>query len=107
MHSDLISKIEKARHYATQPERIAIQTLTATFRGGNNDHVITVDAGVWRCDCDFGRVGVAVDHDRFRLAGYQQRDAYWNADNASCKCHLCRSQQRRGCGAYISLSDHG
>lgn len=55
MHSDLISKIEKARHYATQPERIAIQTLTATFRGGNNDHLITVDAGVWRCDCDFFR----------------------------------------------------
>lgn len=53
MHSDLISKIEKARQYATQPERIAIRSLTAAFRGGNNDHIITVSDGTWSCDCDF------------------------------------------------------
>ena len=53
MHSDLISKIEKARQYAQQPERIAIDSLSATFRGGNNDHIITINAGVWHCDCDF------------------------------------------------------
>lgn len=53
MHSDLISKIEKARQYAQQPERIAIDSLHATFHGGNNDHQITITAGVWHCDCDF------------------------------------------------------
>ena len=53
MHSDLISKIEKARHYAQQPERIAINSLQATFNGGNNTHQITITAGVWQCDCEF------------------------------------------------------
>lgn len=53
MHSDLISKIEKARQYAQEPERIAIDTLSATFRGGNNDHTITINDGIWQCDCDF------------------------------------------------------
>ncbi|MCE2852986.1 MAG: hypothetical protein ACK5C8_01825 [Roseiflexaceae bacterium] len=53
MHSDLISKIEKARQYAQQPERIAIDSLRATFHGGNNDHHITIADGTWHCDCDF------------------------------------------------------
>ena len=42
MHSDLIGKIEKARRYAGEPERIAIGEMKASFRGGNNDHLITL-----------------------------------------------------------------
>lgn len=51
MHSDLIGKIEKARYYAQEPERFAINGLTATFRGGNNDHTLTLASDHWKCDC--------------------------------------------------------
>ena len=52
MHSDLIGKIEKARRYAQEPERISLKNLSATFRGGN-DHTITLENGNWHCDCHF------------------------------------------------------
>lgn len=53
MHSDLIGKIEKARRYAQEPERIALDALKARFRGGNNDHEISLVDGRWSCDCSF------------------------------------------------------
>lgn len=56
MHSDLIGKIEKARRYAEEPERISLGELKATFRGGNNDHTITLANDEWTCDCDFFRL---------------------------------------------------
>jgi hypothetical protein len=56
MHSDLIGKIEKARRYAQEPERINLGELKAQFRGGNNDHTITLSNGHWTCDCDFYRM---------------------------------------------------
>jgi hypothetical protein len=56
MHSDLIGKIEKARRYAEEPERINLGELKATFRGGNNDHTITLAGDEWSCDCDFFRL---------------------------------------------------
>jgi hypothetical protein len=52
MHSDLISKIEKAKRYAAEPERVTINQLRATFRGGN-DHSITLENDHWSCDCRF------------------------------------------------------
>jgi hypothetical protein len=62
MHSDLIGKIEKARRYAQEPERIAIGELKATFHGGNNDHVITLHEGHWACDCSFFRMWQTCAH---------------------------------------------
>ncbi len=54
MHSDLIGKIEKARRYAEEPERITITDLSATFHGGNGDHHITLqEDGHWNCTCSF------------------------------------------------------
>ncbi|RRR74567.1 MAG: hypothetical protein EI684_06730 [Candidatus Viridilinea halotolerans] len=53
MHSDLIGKIEKARRYAEEPERIKFNELRATFHGGNSDHVIELKDGHWSCDCSF------------------------------------------------------
>jgi hypothetical protein len=55
MHSDLIGKIEKARRYAQEPERIALGELKASFRGGNNNHTITLSDDKWLCDCHFFR----------------------------------------------------
>ncbi|MFV9503589.1 MAG: hypothetical protein AB4911_03395 [Oscillochloridaceae bacterium umkhey_bin13] len=55
MHSDLIGKIEKARRYAAEPERIKFDELRATFHGGNSNHVIKLSDGHWDCDCSFFR----------------------------------------------------
>jgi hypothetical protein len=51
MHSDLIGKIEKARHYAQEPQRFTIDALSASFQGGNHDHAITLKNHEWACDC--------------------------------------------------------
>ena len=51
MHSDLIGKIEKARHYAQEPQRFTIDSLRATFQGGNHDHMLILRNGDWECDC--------------------------------------------------------
>lgn len=55
MHSDLIGKIEKARRYAQEPERIALGEIRAHFRGGNSDHDIILKDGHWSCTCSFYR----------------------------------------------------
>jgi hypothetical protein len=53
MHSDLIGKIEKARRYATEPERIQLSEVKAVFNGGNSDHKVSLNDGHWACDCSF------------------------------------------------------
>jgi hypothetical protein len=53
MHSDLIGKIEKARRYAEEPERIKFEHLSATFHGGNSEHTVALQEGHWHCDCSF------------------------------------------------------
>ena len=54
MHSDLIGKIEKARRYAEEPERIKLQGISATFHGGNSEHNIMLkEDGRWGCTCSF------------------------------------------------------
>jgi hypothetical protein len=53
MNSSLIGKIEKARTYASEPERITIDTLRCEIRGNNGTHMVTLEAGTWSCDCHF------------------------------------------------------
>ena len=53
MQSSLIGKLQKARQYAQEPERIRIETMTLRFRGGNSDHFVKYDNGAWHCSCDF------------------------------------------------------
>lgn len=53
MQSDMIGKIEKARRYAEEPERIEFFEINARFRGGNDDHIIAMKDGHWKCDCSF------------------------------------------------------
>jgi hypothetical protein len=53
MHSDLIGKIEKARRYAEEPERIKFSGLRAHFNGGNSEHEIELKDGQWSCTCSF------------------------------------------------------
>ena len=53
MDYGMIGKIEKAKRYAEQKDRIHIQELTVTFEGENNPHTVRLSAGNWDCDCDF------------------------------------------------------
>ena len=53
MDSGMIGKIEKAKRYAEQRERIHFESFRATFDGENNPHTVTFDSNVWHCDCDF------------------------------------------------------
>jgi hypothetical protein len=53
MDYGMIGKIEKAKRYAEQRDRIHIETLTVTFDGENNPHTVQFQNGVWQCDCNF------------------------------------------------------
>ncbi len=53
MYSSLIGKIEKAKRYQQEPERINFQALTLTFNGENSTHHVSLDGAQWHCDCDF------------------------------------------------------
>jgi hypothetical protein len=53
MYSSLIGKIEKAKRYQQEPERINIQALSLTFNGENSTHHVSLDGTQWHCDCDF------------------------------------------------------
>ena len=53
MDYGLIGKIEKAKRYAEERDRIEFLEFTVTFKGENNDHTVTYQAGQWHCNCDF------------------------------------------------------
>ena len=53
MDSSLTRKIEKAKNYVQQPDRIQLSNLRATFRGDNGDHTVTLEAGDWFCSCNY------------------------------------------------------
>lgn len=53
MDYGMIGKIQKAKRYAEQRDRIRIDTMTVTFEGENNPHTVQLNNGTWRCDCDF------------------------------------------------------
>jgi hypothetical protein len=53
MDSGLLRKIEKAKRYAEERERIRIEKLVVTFDGANNPHMVHMENGLWQCDCDF------------------------------------------------------
>ena len=53
MDYGMIGKIEKAKRYAEERDRIRFDSFAATFDGENNPHQVVYQEGVWRCDCDF------------------------------------------------------
>lgn len=53
MRSSLIGKIEKAKRYAQEPERVTISNLSAAFHGENGDHELSYAQGKWNCNCYF------------------------------------------------------
>ena len=53
MQSSLIGKIEKARRYATEKDRIKFTSLSVQFRGENDTHTTSLMEGKWHCSCNF------------------------------------------------------
>ena len=53
MDSGMISKIEKARRYAEERDRVTFQSFHVEFRGEHNTYLVSYDAGKWQCQCDF------------------------------------------------------
>ncbi len=53
MNSSLIGKIEKAKRYAEERDRLRFKSFEVDFKGDNSSHTVTYDAGGWRCTCDF------------------------------------------------------
>jgi hypothetical protein len=53
MDYGMIGKIEKAKRYAQERNRIHVNDLSVTFEGENNPHTVLYKGGDWSCDCDF------------------------------------------------------
>ena len=53
MHSSIINKIEKARVYAEQRDRVLINSISVSFKGNHNEYPVSCDNGVWMCACSF------------------------------------------------------
>ena len=51
MDSSIIGKIEKARHYAEEKDRVSITSFQATFKGNHNTYQVSFDSGTWHCQC--------------------------------------------------------
>ena len=52
MNSSLISKIEKAKRYSAEPDRVHFQSLGVSFRGDNGSYNIRLSGDAWSCECD-------------------------------------------------------
>lgn len=53
MDYGMIGKIEKAKRYAEERDRIQVESLKVTFDGTNNPHNVQFEEGQWQCDCSF------------------------------------------------------
>lgn len=53
VHSDLISKIEKANRYAGERDRINIRSLSVDFKGTHDIHITSLSDAKWNCTCKF------------------------------------------------------
>jgi hypothetical protein len=53
MQSSLIGKIEKAKRYAQERDRVTFCELAVKFRGENSDYNTGYKDGKWHCTCSF------------------------------------------------------
>jgi len=53
MDYGMIGKIEKAKRYAEERDRIKFTSFSVTIQGENNPHTVTYTDGEWVCDCSF------------------------------------------------------
>jgi hypothetical protein len=53
MQSSLIGKVEKAKRYAQETDRITFSEFTVNFRGENDIYNTSYNDGKWQCSCRF------------------------------------------------------
>jgi hypothetical protein len=53
MDSGMVSKIEKARRYAEETERVHFAEFKVVFHGDHNTYTVSYDNGSWACGCRF------------------------------------------------------
>ena len=53
MDYGMIGKIEKAKLYAEERDRIQFESFRVVIEGDNNAHTVSYDLGNWDCDCEF------------------------------------------------------
>ncbi len=53
MQSSLIGKIEKAKRYAQELDRITFSAFTVDFRGEHDSYTLSYKEGKWHCSCHF------------------------------------------------------
>jgi hypothetical protein len=53
VNSSVIGKIEKAKRYAKERDRMRFDSLSVHFRGENGDHDVSLADGKWHCTCEF------------------------------------------------------
>jgi hypothetical protein len=53
VNSSVIGKIEKAKRYARERDRMQLKGLSVHFRGENDDHEVSLSNGKWHCSCEF------------------------------------------------------
>ena len=53
MNSGMISKIQKAKRYAQERDRIHFVEFEVVFRGDHNSYTVSYDRGQWNCGCNF------------------------------------------------------
>lgn len=59
MDASMINKIQKAKEYASQPERATFNSLTIEFKGENSNYTIMLGNDGWSCSCPgFQKYGI-------------------------------------------------
>ena len=53
MQSSLIGKIEKAKRYAQETDRITFRELLVEFQGEHDNYTTSYKDGKWHCSCHF------------------------------------------------------
>ncbi len=53
MNSSLIGKIEKAKRYVKEPDRITLNSFEAGFQGDHDEYKISLKENHWNCSCHF------------------------------------------------------
>ncbi len=62
MDYGMIGKIEKAKRYAEERNRIRFEQFRVIFEGDNNLHTVQFEQGRWQCDCDFFKTRAVCSH---------------------------------------------
>lgn len=62
MDSGMIGKIEKAKRYAEERNRVRFDQFRVTFDGDNNPHTVNFAEGGWQCNCEFFHTHATCSH---------------------------------------------